>query len=241
MEYFENTSTDSSIPAFSLSTESFDLSGGAASKPVILDIDGDGLLEAVVGNEIGELLYFESNISSNGPNCSQDEVTFGNGELSSGTFSAKQTLTAATSIETGSDVEFIAKDLITLTTNFHAKSGATFTARLDDCTMEAIQDMPQEELALATTVTSSTIEMTLYPNPTNSETMIEFNIVEAVNASLEVYSATGKLVQQFFVNQRLDKGLHTQRLSTEQFESGMYIVLLRTDAGIVTEKLSVIK
>ncbi|MEM6697993.1 MAG: VCBS repeat-containing protein, partial [Bacteroidota bacterium] len=65
INYFENTSTNSTITEFRLSsnTTPFGLPDvGVNSAPVFMDVDGDNLLEAVIGNEIGRLNYFESDI-----------------------------------------------------------------------------------------------------------------------------------------------------------------------------------
>jgi hypothetical protein len=64
--YFENTSTDSTLPAFSASSNSepFGLNDvGEFSKPAFVDIDNDGDFDALVGERYGNILYFE-NIST---------------------------------------------------------------------------------------------------------------------------------------------------------------------------------
>ena len=63
--YFENTSTDSSIPAFTLrsSNGAFGLPDvGNFSTPTFVDIDDDNFFEAIIGNRDGRLTYFESDI-----------------------------------------------------------------------------------------------------------------------------------------------------------------------------------
>ncbi len=79
--YFENTGT-SNAPAFSLSasTEPFGLTDiGTYSSPVFADLDGDGDLDAFVGENVGNINYFENTGTSNAPafSLSASTVPFG--------------------------------------------------------------------------------------------------------------------------------------------------------------------
>ena len=68
--YFENTGT-ASAPAFTQRTADanpfHDIAAGYFISPALADLDGDGDLDLITGNQQGELAYFENTGSASGP------------------------------------------------------------------------------------------------------------------------------------------------------------------------------
>ena len=173
--------------------------------------------------------------------CSEADITLENENLASGTYSTKLAITSESIIPSGNDVEFTAKQFITLKTGFHAVEGSTFTARIDNCT-PALSDngMRNEEIAVSNTLVQET-DLILRPNPTRVETTIQFYLPETSNAILEVYNSTGNLVNRLVENSILGKGEYSFSLRTDNFQSGIYFIILRTNNNTISKKLIVLE
>lgn len=83
--------------------------------------------------------------------------------------------------------------------------------------------------------------LTIYPNPSNGETTISFNITESGNMELELYSNTGVLLKNLTNNQWMESGNHIQTISTEALQGGFYYVVLQTGKQTITKKLLILK
>jgi hypothetical protein len=79
-----------------------------------------------------------------------------------------------------------------------------------------------------------------YPNPFNPSTKISFGLPERSNISLKVFNALGEQVAEL-VNGTLEAGTHTYNFDASDLTSGIYIYSLQTDAGIISNKMTLIK
>jgi hypothetical protein len=68
----------------------------------------------------------------------------------------------------------------------------------------------------------------VFPNPTESETTIEYDVLKKGRVKINVYDFTGKLIKTVLDE---DKNIKTYqvKLSSENFSSGMYIVDYQLD------------
>lgn len=92
----------------------------------------------------------------------------------------------------------------------------------------------------------SELNVSIYPNPFNSQTNINFRLTEASNVSLKVYSIIGELVAS--QTERLyPSGKNSIKLSGEDLASGVYLCSLQVISAshhnkqIYTKKLLLIK
>ena len=76
----------------------------------------------------------------------------------------------------------------------------------------------------------------IYPNPTNGDTRVEFNLTNASSVSVKVMDITGKVV---YTQNESNKaaGEHTIDINAASFRSGVYYVTISTDEAQVTKKL----
>ena len=80
----------------------------------------------------------------------------------------------------------------------------------------------------------------MFPNPTNDDATMFFDLVENTNINLEVVNMMG---QQVFVQSFGDmlSGNHRVEIPASQLNAGFYFVNLRTDNGVVSTKLQVLR
>jgi hypothetical protein len=79
-----------------------------------------------------------------------------------------------------------------------------------------------------------------YPNPFNSATMINFDLPEAAEVTLEVFDVMGRLVEVLVYGHR-QAGSHESRFDATGLSSGTYILHLRAGAYSGTRTLMLIK
>ncbi|OQY40310.1 MAG: hypothetical protein B6226_00155 [Candidatus Cloacimonetes bacterium 4572_65] len=89
------------------------------------------------------------------------------------------------------------------------------------------------------------IEITLYPNPFNPETTIDFNLKEDSNVELSIYNIKGQLVKKL-VSEKLLSGNHKivwkgENSSNKRVSSGIYFCKLKTAYKTTTRKMVLIK
>jgi len=84
-----------------------------------------------------------------------------------------------------------------------------------------------------------------YPNPFNSSTMIEFELLNAVDCRLNIYDILGKEIA-CLIDGELGPGRHSiiwngLTIDGEEAVSGMYFVKLSVDGGLETQKITLIR
>ncbi len=79
-----------------------------------------------------------------------------------------------------------------------------------------------------------------YPNPFNPTTMINFQLPESGNVTLEVYNMAGQRVQTL-VNGLISQGNHSVNFDASELSSGMYIYRLSSEFGTISRKMLLVK
>ena len=82
--------------------------------------------------------------------------------------------------------------------------------------------------------------ISVYPNPAIETATINFNLIEANQASVSVIDMTGKTVATIF-NGNLTAGAHQFEINVANLATGCYFVKVQTEAGAKTIKLAVTK
>lgn len=79
-----------------------------------------------------------------------------------------------------------------------------------------------------------------YPNPFNPETVIEFELKESANITLEVFDSSGKRISTL-VNQQKPAGKHSVIFDASELPSGVYLYRLTKDALRFEKRMTMIK
>lgn len=87
---------------------------------------------------------------------------------------------------------------------------------------------------------TGTIHLNSYPNPTNSDVIIEYEIIESGNISIKLYNTIGYEVLCLFEG-IAKPGIYTYQLNTDILTSGSYICILKTDSHILSNRIDIIK
>ncbi len=79
-----------------------------------------------------------------------------------------------------------------------------------------------------------------YPNPFNASTVIEFNLAERGNVSLDIYNLSGQKIANVF-DGVLNAGKHSRVFNAEDFSSGVYFYKLTQDGQSAVKRMVLLK
>ncbi len=83
-------------------------------------------------------------------------------------------------------------------------------------------------------------EMKMFPNPASDLTHVQFNLAEPTNIGFTIYDMTGRVVMSG-ASEQMVAGAHQLNISTENLASGIYNVVVKSDKGSVSQRLSIAK
>lgn len=79
-----------------------------------------------------------------------------------------------------------------------------------------------------------------FPNPFNPSTKISFGLSKSTNVVLKVFNNLGQEVATL-VNESLQAGSYEANFDASNLPSGIYIYSLRTNGGVITKKMTLLK
>ncbi len=86
----------------------------------------------------------------------------------------------------------------------------------------------------------SVLSLTNYPNPFNPETTLSFSLEKDSDVEISVYNVKGQKVETL-VNKGFAKGSHNVTWKADNFSTGVYFAVLKTQTGTTTTKLVLMK
>ena len=82
--------------------------------------------------------------------------------------------------------------------------------------------------------------MSLYPNPTNNNVNIIFELEENTNVEVKMYNILGSEVSTLISNE-MEEGYHSVQISLDNIEDGLYFVSIFSDGVVVETKQLVVQ
>ncbi|MCP4442102.1 MAG: Omp28-related outer membrane protein [Aureispira sp.] len=116
---------------------------------------------------------------------------------------------------------------------FHGISGWSNNLFIDDInlTSSTITGIENTKVAAAA--------VNIMPNPVRNEMTVEFNLPESSEVNMTIYNALGQQVQN--VTNGTFEGTNTVQVNTSELASGVYLLNLASDKGLVTKRFTVKK
>ena len=107
--------------------------------------------------------------------------------------------------------------------------------RTSTTSMKTIADIDKKE-EMSLEVMNTEMSLKLFPNPAVDVLNVSFGLNKISDASLNIYSSTGKLINQYDYKQ-LDATIHQKQIDVSSYNQGLYLVILNTENGTKTSKL----
>jgi len=179
-------------------------------------------------------------------NTTVQNVTLSNGE--SECYNATNTITVAGEgttvvIRSGGEATFIAGGKILFKPGFSSLSGSYTTAQITTTNnycnaqqnMAAAQNNNSPETANETVTFDELIndntKLNIYPNPTSGNFTVSFSD-KAASAEIALYSLQGNMLYKVSCKETLK-----QEIDISHFETGMYIIIIKTGKKVITGKV----
>jgi len=112
----------------------------------------------------------------------------------------------------------------------------------DDASQEIMQSVIAfpNNLRVSVSTLSKVDGISIYPNPTNSDATLKFNLQQSGNVNIRVIDYTGRVMSNV-MNSNLSAGSQSVNIATGNIPSGSYLVIIETAGGNNMQRLTVTK
>jgi len=164
------------------------------------------------------------------------------------THQASYTVTAYNINNPGSDIQYLAGDLVLFTHGFHATNGSEMYVGIEECASNfqdsvnsTNREIPLNETHQESAKENSEITLANYPNPFSIETTIEYTLIEDVEVSLFISDFSGKLCEYLIKELPQEKGVHTVNFDAQKYQNGLYQYTLVAGENMKLGKMIIAK
>ena len=99
---------------------------------------------------------------------------------------------------------------------------------------------PLEELVAVNDLTDEVSSFMIVPNPAKEQTEVQYTLTDALDVTLNVYDATGRLVNAQYVGKQV-AGAYNYTIDLRDLAAGVYNYSIVTPKGIMTKRFTVVK
>ncbi|MCB0701625.1 MAG: zinc-dependent metalloprotease [Candidatus Kapaibacterium sp.] len=138
--------------------------------------------------------------------------------------------------EPNSEVTFRAGNEIRIGTGFHSKSGSEFHAFIDNVDCSPSSKRINETQEFDSPNIGNTV-LSISPNPVTSISDIVLTVGTSDNVSLILYDNLGNKRLSYLEDVSLKSGTYNYTLDGNELNSGMFVLILKIDGRIITEKI----
>lgn len=139
-------------------------------------------------------------------------------------------------------VVYNAEEEVLLLPGFETEDESDFTADIVLCEETSSQQTDViEGRSVLDTATKKETALTIAPNPFTEQTNLSYQLNEASEVHLLLFSVQGKLVRSVLSNQKLEAGKYNTTMNSSNLKAGMYYLLLHTNQEKLVRKLIIVK
>jgi len=177
-------------------------------------------------------------------NC-EDDSDINQTSIPGRTYKSRMKIRSEGTIRPNAKVDFRAGETITLGAGFHAEEGSDFTAMIEACVDNLVQEITEDRNSVPTnklTITEKTylddLSLTVSPNPIANSATVTYILPQTATVRVGIYSMQGQLIQPLFAGTQ-SEGMHLTEWQVTEMPKGMYFLSLETVSGRVMKKIVV--
>lgn len=164
------------------------------------------------------------------------------GTIPDGTYQTSAAMTTAGQVNAPDNVVLKSGTSISLTNGFHAKPNATFRALIEACAEAATEGpiVAEERMASPAAEFQSITkkdQLTVYPNPFNTQTTIAYKLNAPQTVSVEVYNMNGQRIAQLVPGAFQEAGEYQVPFYAMEHPPGVYLVFLKTAENMISKRM----
>ncbi|MEN0046699.1 MAG: M66 family metalloprotease [Bacteroidota bacterium] len=80
-------------------------------------------------------------------------------------------------------------------------------------------------------------QLMVAPNPLDEQSLIQYQLTQRTNVSLEIYNLNGKKIEQLISNELQNAGDHQLTFDADSYSNGIYVLVLRTSEETMVRRL----
>lgn len=170
-----------------------------------------------------------------------DDATINDAAIPARTYKSRMKINSEGLIRTNAKVDFRAGQSITLSAGFHAEEGSDFSAKIEDCMDNLVEEIAESRVtksnpSLLNGTTLEDLTLSVSPNPILGAASITYVLPTSEKVNIALYSMEGKLMQTLLTADQ-SNGMHLVEWQTNTIPPGMYLLNLKTTNSSTVQKV----